>query len=278
LKTSVIVATYNNPKALNLCLLSLAAQTVLPDEVLIGDDGSNAETRNAILEFQKKHKNLFSVKHLWHEDDGFRKPKIMNDAVRESSGDYLIFIDGDCIAHRNFIRAHLDRSEPGTLLQGRRVEIGEQLTERLLQREQIINRFTPLLLWDAAFGRKKSRKVEEALQIKNPLLRRLLHRDKIACYGLLGCNFSVHKNLFLDVNGYDEDFKYAVEDNDVGIRVLNQGGKIKSVRGLAIVFHLWHRVRWEATNEKYLRDQEILQGRIANKEKYCRNGINKLLS
>ena len=42
-KISVIVSTYNRCDALQVCLLSLFKQTVLPDEVIIGDDGSTEE-------------------------------------------------------------------------------------------------------------------------------------------------------------------------------------------------------------------------------------------
>ena len=37
---SLIISTYNSPKALDLCLMSVLQQSVLPDEVLIADDGS----------------------------------------------------------------------------------------------------------------------------------------------------------------------------------------------------------------------------------------------
>jgi hypothetical protein len=46
---------------------------VLPDEVLIADDGSGEDTRNAIMEFEKSPDCLFSLKHAWQEDIGFRK-------------------------------------------------------------------------------------------------------------------------------------------------------------------------------------------------------------
>ena len=50
---SLIISTYNSPKALDLCLMSVLQQSVLPDEVLIADDGSNEETRKIVEEFKK---------------------------------------------------------------------------------------------------------------------------------------------------------------------------------------------------------------------------------
>ncbi len=274
MKITAIVPTYNRPKALKLCLLSLAKQSVLPHEILIADDGSGPETREMIAAMQQELKHLFPIKHVWHEDRGFRKPMILNETVRQSSGDYLVFIDGDCMAHRHFIREHTARSSPDAILSGKRVEVGKDLTESLLNREKVISGLNPTLVWDAVRGR--SRKVEEAIMLKNGFLRRLAHRDRITDDGVWGCNFSLYKDLFLSINGCDEDFlDGSIEDNDLGIRVLNQGKKIRSVRGLAIIFHLWHKSSWSFSNEKYQHNLAILKRRIADKEQFCRNGIVK---
>jgi hypothetical protein len=275
MKTSVIVPTYNRPQALKLSLLSLAGQSILPSEVLIADDGSGGETRDLILAMQEQLKHAFPIKHIWQEDIGFRKPRILNETVRHSSGDYLIFIDGDCMAHRHFVKSHVEYSSPDAVLSGKRVEIGKQVSERLLEKERVMNRLTFLLLWDSA--RHQSRRVAESVQIKNRFLRLLLHRDRISNDGVWGCNFSLYKELFMAINGSDEDFiDGSIEDNDIGIRVLNQGKRIRSIRGLAIVFHLWHKSTWSFYNEKYKYNVAILKRRIANKETVCKNGIRKL--
>ena len=82
MKTSVIVPTYNRPKALKLCLLSLANQSVLPSEVLIADDGSGQETRDMVQELQQMLGHRFPIRHVWQDDIGFRKPRILNETVR----------------------------------------------------------------------------------------------------------------------------------------------------------------------------------------------------
>jgi GT2 family glycosyltransferase len=272
---TVIVPTYNRPQALRLCLLSLADQSMLPNEVMIADDGSGRETREMVFEMKMALRDLFPVKHVWQDDIGFRKPKILNETVRQSSGDYLIFVDGDCMTHKHFVRSHVECSSPDAILSGKRVEIGKVLTERLLARKRILNTFSPRLIWDAAKG--GSRKVEEALMIKNFILRRLSHRDRITDDGVWGCNFSLYKDLFVAINGCDEDFSDgSLEDNDLGIRVLNQGKKIRSVRGLAIVFHLWHQASWSFQSDNYQNSLKIIKRRIENKETFCKNGIRPL--
>ena len=275
MKITTIVPTYNRPRALKLCLLSLARQSMLPSEVLIADDGSGNETRDLIREMQIQLHDIFPVKHVWQEDIGFRKPRILNEAVRQASGEYLVFIDGDCMAHRHFIRAHVERSDPAAILSGKRVDIGRKLTERLLEEERVLNSPELSLLLDSFKG--ASRKVEEAFRIKNPLLRRLMHRDRITDDGVWGCNFSLYKDLFTAINGCDEDFlDGSLEDNDLGIRVLNQGKQLRSMRGLAIIFHLWHPSSWSFESEKYQFNLGIIKKRIEMKETSCRNGIRKL--
>lgn len=272
---SIIVPTYNRPKALKLCLMSLAGQSLVPTEVLIADDGSSSETRDTVQEMQKLLKAVFTIRHVWQEDIGFRKPRILNETVRQATGEYLVFIDGDCMAHRHFIRAHVEHSDPDAILGGKRVEIGRQLTEQLLEEGTVLNSFSPRLILDSLAG--NSRKVEEAIQITNPLLRRLTHRDRITDDGIWGCNFSLYKSLFMDINGCDEDFlDGSLEDNDLGIRVLNMGKQVRSVRGLAIVLHLWHPSSWSFEGEKYHYNHRIIQLRIERNETFCKNGIKKL--
>jgi glycosyltransferase involved in cell wall biosynthesis len=275
MNVSVIVPTYNRPGALKLCLTSLAGQSMVPSEVLIADDGSSSDTRDAVQEMQGSLHYFFPIKHVWQEDIGFRKPRILNETVRQATGDYLVFIDGDCMAHRHFIRAHVEHSDPAAILGGKRVEIGRTLTERLIKEGAVLNSFSPRLIMDSLAG--NSRKVEESIQIKNPLLRRLMHRDQITDDGIWGCNFSLYKDLFMEINGCDEDFlDGSLEDNDLGIRVLNLGKQVRSVRGLAIVLHLWHPSSWSFEGDKYKYNNLIIKRRIELKERSCKNGIKKL--
>ena len=274
MKISVIVPTYNRPQALRLCIRSLSGQTLPPSEIIVADDGSGDETRNVVQEMTALLEGSIPVRHVWQEDDGFRKPRILNEAVRNSSGEYLVFIDGDCMAHPDFIRAHVERSDSRDILGGKRVDIGKLLSERLLSEGRVLNRFSMELLLDSLMGR--SRKAEEAIPIRSPWLRRVMHRDRIFRDGVWGCNFSIYKELFFDINGCDEDFlDGSLEDNDLGIRVLNLGGNVRSVRNLAIVFHLYHPSSWSFTSDKYFHNLKIVRRRIENRETRCLNGIVK---
>ena len=92
MKTSLVIATYNRPDALELVLLSVLKQTIMPDEILIADDGSTIETQDLI----KLHNSKFQtgIKHVWQKDKGFRKTSILNKSVYKSihSGKTCIFL------------------------------------------------------------------------------------------------------------------------------------------------------------------------------------------
>lgn len=275
MKTSVIVATYNRPRYLRLCLLSLAASSVRPDEVLVADDGSTSETVDTIREMQESLKEVFPILHVRQERKGIRKQIVVNEAVRRSNGDYLFFTDGDCIVHRHCLEEHLNRSDPRAILAGQRVQLGKQLTEKLLKNGIVVNTLTFELLVD--FLARRSHHFQEAFVIRNPLLRRLLRKDRIKpATSVIGCNCSLSKKLFLDINGFDEDYQgFGDEDADLGIRVINSGGYIRSVRNLANVYHLAHPGTWHMGTEQFKHNAMIKQQRIDNKEAYCKNGIAK---
>jgi GT2 family glycosyltransferase len=242
----------------------------------VADDGSTAETGECILRTQRSFGHLFPIVHVRQEHEGCRKQRIVNEAVRRSTGNYLFFTDGDCTVHRHCLREHLERSDPLAILAGQRVQIGEQLTEKLLSTGTAVNELNLELLLD--FVTRKSHHGQEAFVVRNKVLRKLLKKDRIKpATSVIGCNCSLPKQLFMDINGYDEDFLgFGDEDADLGIRVINRGGFIRSVRNLAIVFHLYHAGTWDMVTEQFKHNALIKKRRIENKESFCKNGIRTL--
>ena len=116
---SILLATYNWPQALKLCLESLATQTEQDFEVIIADDGSTESTKQMIDAF--KATSPYPITHLWQEDLGFRKTQILNRAIDAAQGDYLIFLDGDCLVQPDFVDRHRLLAQPGYLVTGSRV-------------------------------------------------------------------------------------------------------------------------------------------------------------
>ena len=98
---SVVISTYNQPRHLRRCLLSLERQSHRSFDVIVADDGSGDETRRTLEGFARR--SSLRVRHVWHEDRGFRKTEILNKAVLASDAGYLVFIDGDSVLHHRFI-------------------------------------------------------------------------------------------------------------------------------------------------------------------------------
>jgi glycosyltransferase involved in cell wall biosynthesis len=260
-KVSMIVSTYNRPEALNLCLQSIAKQRVLPDEVIIGDDGSTEDTRRLIEAFAKE----FPVPliHVWQEDEGFRVAACRNKAVAASQYAYIIEIDGDLILHPDFVADHLRFCRRGYYLKGGRVNLTERFTSRCLQSGRLprIHVFTRGLLRRINAIRNKA------------LSRYFASRYKKNRLVFLGCNMSFWKDDYLRINGYDEFFTgWGGEDYDFASRLVNSGVRRLSLKFSAIVYHLWHADLYMENKE---RNFHYTEERRQAKAIRCANGIDK---
>jgi len=268
-KLSVIVSIYKRPGALALVLASLARQTRAPDEVIVTEDGRAAENAAVVAEFQSRFQSL---RHLTQDDIGNRKPLALNKAILASNGDYLVFVDGDCVLRADFVAAHAAFKEEAAFLTGRRVELSAKATARLtLARVErgYLDGHPWWLYWDALRGRSQS--LGRFFRTPGPL-RKLLRQDEIL--DIRGCNFSVHRAPIVAINGFSNNFSGAYgEDSDVEYRLKFHGLRMKSVKGAAIQFHLWH-----ATQAKDLGNQSRLQELLVKGAARAENGLNEAAS
>ncbi len=227
MRLSLIVSTYNNPAPLDAILARLGADTTArPHEVIIADDGSGAPTRAVVEKWMKQAP--FAVKHAWHEDKGFRKTRILNAAVALASGEYVVFLDGDCLPARRFVADHLALAEKGTFVQGRRAFVAEKKVPDLLAGRVSL---TQLMLTGQVHGLLKG------IRWPVPVIRRNQEQR-----GLIGCNLAIWRDDLLAVNGFDETYEgWGIgEDSDLCSRLYNLGRQRKFVYGRALVFHLDH--------------------------------------
>jgi hypothetical protein len=269
MKASLFVSTYEMPRHLELVCAGLARQSHLDFEVLFCDDGSGAETAQIIREFIKK--SPVPAKHVWQEHQGFRKCKILNRALQQAQGQVMVFLDGDCIPHHDYIRDHLEQQEPGHYLAGRRVELGEKFSQSLSVQFVSQGGFdspSPQLLWSVLHG--DSEYFNRSIRVPWHPIRKLLKMDRIV--DLKGCNYSVAKSDLETINGFDEEYEgYGREDTDVELRLINLGLKIKSLKGLALQYHVWHpRREFTPRNDSRLADLKI-GGRTS-----CLKGLKNL--
>jgi len=254
---SVVVATYNYLASLKLCIASLERQTFAPFEVIIADDGSGED----VVRWLREYSGPLRIKHIWQEDQGFRKCKILNKAILAAEAEYLVFIDADCIQAEDFLQVHWHHKEENKFLGGRRVMMSRSLAEELASKDQnIVKRFNRIRVWMLIeVLRGRIRYLEEALQ----LLYRVRGQKS---FSLLGCNFSIHKSSLLSVNGFDEDYETrgGGEDTDIAARLDLFGVRMKSVRYLARQFHLGH----DKSEDKSMSEKMffVKKGRLTSKK------------
>lgn len=243
---SVLLATYNWPEALTLCLQALREQTNKNFEIIICDDGSKDETRTLISEFQKDFP--VPLKHLWQEDDGFRKTLILNEGIKSANGEYLVFLDGDCIPQIDFIAQHLKLSEKNHLVTGSRILSSQQLTTDLCSNGHWSHKKlrSNALTW----GLKGLLNKWLPLFIKLPNVSGRLYK-KFEWRRIKGCNMACWKSDAEAIGGFDESLLgWGHEDADFIFRLQKNGVIRKSGAWATEVIHLWHKMADKQTAEK----------------------------
>jgi glycosyltransferase involved in cell wall biosynthesis len=235
MNVSVILSTYNAPEWLEKVVWGYAVQTYRPFELIIADDGSTAETAR-LIERLRRQTDL-DIGHVWHEDIGFRKCRILNKAIQAASGDYLIFSDGDCIPRWDFVARHVALARPRHLLSGGCVRLPMALSKRITV-DDVIQRRATERHWLAARG-LRDRQWQLRLN-SGRRLARLLDTLTTTRATWNGCNASTWKSHVVGVNGYDERMGYGGLDREMGERLVNAGIRPIQVRFRAVLVHLDH--------------------------------------
>ncbi|HEX8270170.1 MAG TPA: glycosyltransferase family 2 protein [Flavobacterium sp.] len=270
MRVSVIITTYNAEEWLRKVLIGFTVQTETDFEIVIADDGSSPKTKALLESFTKAFK--FPIVHVWHEDDGFQKSKILNKAILRSSSDYLLFTDGDCIPRKDFVSTHLKYKEDGYFLSGGYFKLPMQLSEMILEQD-IINQDCFHTSWLTKRGLKVSFKNTKLTHSK--ILADFMNWITPTKRSWNGHNSSGFKSDIIAVNGFNHDMKYGGLDRELGERLFNSGLLSKQIRYSAICVHLDHARGysspeiWESNNaiRIYNRKHKIIA---------CENGISKL--
>lgn len=261
MRTALLISTYNWNDALSLIFSSIKNQTVLPNEILIADDGSKPETKQLIDKFASEIS--VPVKHIWHEDLGFRKSMILNKAIAQTTCDYIIQIDGDCIMHPKFVSDHIQFSSPNKYLYGTRSTIKKKALNYLFKDH--IFRFN-------FFSKNISKR---SRTIHNLILAKQNKPHSYFSNQFRGCNVSYWRKDFIAVNGYNEDFEgWGREDSDLAIRMNNNCVLAQRLRYAGIVYHIYHKENSKANLSK---NDAIQNETIKNKIVRCEKGISQYL-
>lgn len=260
MNVSVIITTYNRPEALKQVIQGLLGQTRVPDEIVIADDGSSFETGDLVKQLIARAGSCRMV-HVWQEDKGFRAARARNLAIKETTGDYIIFLDGDCIPGIHFVEDHLGLAKSGCFFQGKRI-----LVEKKWAKTFVFENTKQTLGLILAGMKNKISHVHHLMRLP---FWPISENTKLS--GIKSCNMGFFKEDLLAVNGFNQDFTgWGREDSELALRLFNLGLKRRGHPFKAICFHLWHeendRARMEI-NDGLLKEQR------KSRQIVCKNGM-----
>lgn len=247
-RTELVLTTYNNPRSLALCLESVGRQDTACDSICVADDGSGPETKAVVDAFAARRPDL-RVRHLWHEDLGFRKCAILNKAIATSEAEFFVFIDGDVLIHPCFVARHFELARRGRYSTGSLIRLDAAATAavtpelvatgRVFERQWLrANRaFDRFSTWLKAAPCPKG--VSNLLELVWPTRR-----------SLCGANWSAWRDDILKVNGFDETITYGGLDKELGDRLANAGVPGRHLRFSAPLVHLDHSRPYADTKKK----------------------------
>ena len=269
MKVSIIITTYNAEEWLRKVLIGYSVQTESDFEIVIADDGSTSKTKDLINSFSSKFKH--PIVHVWQEDNGFQKPKILNKAILASNSDYLLFTDGDCIPRKDFIATHLHYKEEGYFLSGGYFKLPMSISNAISE-NNIVSQECFEISWLKKQGLKFNFK-----------LIKLTHNQFVAAFmnwltptkrSWNGHNSSGFKKDIIAVNGFNEVMKYGGLDRELGERMFNNGMLSKQIRYSAICLHLDH-ARGYFSQEEWNKNLAIRAFNRKHKIIETPNGINQ---
>ena len=261
---SILITTYNWKEALDRVLASVLAQSELPKEVVIADDGSREDTKDLIDAYKK----ILPVPliHCWQEDKGFRAAAIRNKAIANMTADYVIMIDGDMCLHPHFVRDHRRAAKKGVFVQGSRVITSRLVADKILSGEldpqSFMSFFTP------GIGNRLN-------ALNSSVLSKFFSRIDTQLKSTKTCNFSAWREDLIDINGFNEDYiGWGREDSDLVARLFHKGLKRIKLKFMANAYHLYHK---ENPRDHLSQNDTLLKQCLQSKQVRCENGLDKYI-
>jgi len=268
-KISVIVSTYNAEEWLRKVLWGFNCQIFKDFEVVVADDGSGPKTKALLDELSEQV--FYPIIHVWQEDDGFQKSRILNKAVEACNAEYIIMTDGDCIPREDFVEVHYINKEPGYFISGGYymlpMNISKQITLEDIEKQKCFN-----IQWLKEMGIPKTFK-NNKLTAKG-FVSKFLNTFTPTNASWNGHNSSGWKKDICNVNGFDERMQYGGQDRELGERLFNFGIKSKQLRYSAVCVHLDHK-RGYKTPESIAKNQSIRKETRSQKLVWTHYGITK---
>jgi len=231
----------------------------MPDEIVIADDGSGEDTKLLIEKFRLQ--SGIPVKHIWHEDKGFRKSLILNKAVKNISSSYIIEIDGDIIIDQHFVADHLKAAREGYFVQGSRAMITKEKSLEILETKE-----TQFSVFSSGLYSRFN-----ALRI--PFLSGIFILDPSNPFHIKGCNLAFWKKDYIAINGYFNGFEgWGGEDYEFAARLLHSGIKRRRLKMAALAYHIFHKENSRANTGP---NDIIYRKTLADKATYNNDGYQQ---
>lgn len=261
MEISVIISTYNKYDYLYCVLKSLETQSFKKFEVIIAEDCEKQEMLEKLKEWRKEFD--FPIEHVFQEDKGFRKCKILNEALKKSKGKYILVVDGDCMVHKKYLENYYRYFKKGyEVIFGRRCEMSKELSEKILENKGNYKITIGKLRHPYSKAWTECVYLPVATKLKKRKLR------------LLGSNMGFTKDIILRINGFNEDFESPGigEDSDLQWRFEAVNAKYIGLKNTVLQYHLWHKRNYGFEGPD---GWEIFRKTLKNNEYYTKNGINK---
>jgi glycosyltransferase involved in cell wall biosynthesis len=260
LRTSLVISTHERPDALAAVLDSVARQRAAPDEIVIADDGSGMATRELIAGFARR--SAVPVRAVSQPHEGFRLTRLRNLAIAASTGDYLVFIDGDMLLHEGFVADHRRLASTGYFTQGVRVRADEALTARLIEDPR-----TPLNAWTPGLGM-----LRRAYLLRSRPLASAARRLANGVIAIKGCNQAFWRADLVRVNGFNEAIRgWGPEDKELCARLGNAGIERQTLMFGGVAVHLHHP---PASRSALPANRAVLDETIRERRTWCEHGLD----
>jgi GT2 family glycosyltransferase len=196
MKVSVIIPTYNGADKLPVILPSLAKQTHQDFEVVVVVDGSTDNTMSVLEDY----KHLFSDINIVRQKN-LGRATVRNTGARVAKGDLLVLFDDDLCLDPHCLTEHINHhlKYPSSILTGGLKNPEQKKSDEFFKLKEYFNK-----RWNSSL-------IENGYQP--------LNKDN---YFVMAANFSLSKQLFNRLEGFDERLNDA-EDFDFGTRALEEG-------------------------------------------------------
>lgn len=264
MELTVIISYYKALDNLKLILKALNKQSCNNFEVILSEDDFNPETINFLQEYQKSYN--FPIAHAYQQkDEGFRKNEMLNKSIIKSNSEKLIFIDGDCVPHKHFIKNYSKSFKEGFILDGRAVMLDYETTKFVLQNQKL----NKLNIFNLLFT--KSTLLKNGIYF--PLFPLSLKKSG---RGLVGRNWGICKKHLIEVNGFDMDYTNAGvgEDVDIEWRLKSIGVKTLLMKNKSIVYHLHH--KRGSYDKMFQHNYDLFNKKQIENNIFCLNGITNI--